>query len=171
MNKKTAILLLPSSLLLFVLGFLITFATSIAMQSLYYIIFILFFIIGFIQTFSFFWNKEYQQKNFLNLIIGITHIWFAMFVSQNYSVFITLLPALISLYSLMLALALLIKYYNGEKSNWLIVGVISSFSFSIILLFKPLLIANIYVKLSGLYLIAISLYFLVNAVLRLIEKE
>lgn len=171
MNKKTAILLLPSSLLLFVLGFLITFATNSAMQSLYYVIVFTFLITGAIQTFSFFWNKEYEQKMFLNLIIGVTSIWFALFTLKYYAMFIVLLPALISIYSVVMGIGLLMKYYNEIRSKWFVGGAIFSFLFAIILLFKPILLATIYIKLSGLYLIALSLYFLVNAVLRLIEKE
>ena len=172
MNKKTAILLLPVALLLFVLGFLITFSTSKTFHNLHYILVFMFGLIGIIQLFSFFWNKEYQENSYLNLIMGTIGLWFALFTLNNFETFITILPSLISIYSVVSALGLIIKYYTEKDlSMWYIIGAFISLGFAVILLCKPILMATIYIKLSGLYLISLSVYFLATAVLKVTEKN
>lgn len=172
MSKNTARILLPTAFFMFVLGFIITFATSQVLSALYYVLVCFFIIVGIVQLFSFFWNKEHQEKMYLNLFMGVTSIWFALFTFKNFDLFITLLPAIVSVYSLMTGIGLIIKYYESKvKDKWTLIGMIVSFVLAFLLVTRPILMGTLYVKMAGLYLVGLSVYYLIKSILRLTDKE
>ncbi len=170
MLKKHFLLLLIQPLILFLLGFIIIFASSHVLYSLKTAIAFLFLLNGLASLFNFFTLKEYQDNSFINLTMGCTNLWFALFSLINYQDFISCLPAFISIYALFIGINFLIKYYTNQKDKIYLIYAFISLAFILFLMWTPFELATIYIKLSGFYFISLSLYLLINDVLKLISK-
>lgn len=162
MKNRSIIIELINSLLIFILGFLITFSSINTINNLWLVFIIIFIISGVILLYNFIKDQEYKTKDFLNLFISSISIYLAIFTLTNFDTFRTNIPSLISLYALVSGLSFIIKYYLVKKNkdqNQILA--ITSFIIAIVLILKPIALATTYIKLSGLYLIVLSLYYLV----------
>ena len=130
MLKKHFLLLLIQPLILFLLGFIIIFASSHVLYSLKTAIAFLFLLNGLASLFNFFTLKEYQDNSFINLTMGCTNLWFALFSLINYQDFISCLPAFISIYALFIGINFLIKYYTNQKDKIYLIYAFISLAFS-----------------------------------------
>lgn len=171
MLKNNFLLLLIQPLILFLLGFIITFSSSQILYSLKTALAFLFLLNSLISLFNFFNLKEYQDNKFINLIMGCTNLWFALFSFTNYSAFISFLPAFVSIYALFVGINFLITYYTNQKDKTYLIYAFISLIFIIVLTIIPFELATFYIKLSGFYFISLSLYLLINDVLKLIAKS
>ncbi len=172
MKNRNTIIELINSLLIFILGFLITFSALNTIENLWLVFIIIFITSGAILLYNFFDNKEYKTKDFLNLFIASINIYLALFTLTNFESFRTNIPSLISLYALISGLSFIIKYYLVKKDkdqNQILA--ITSFIIAIILILKPITLATIYIKLSGLYLITLSLYYLITNMQKITKKR
>lgn len=172
MKNRSTIIELINSLLTFILGFLITFSALNTIESLWLVFIIIFITSGVILLYNFFKDKEYKTKDFLNLFVSSINIYLALFTLTNFDSFKTNIPSLISLYALISGLSFIIKYYLVKKDkdqNQILA--ITSFIIAIILILKPITLATIYIKLSGLYLITLSLYYLITNMGKITKKR
>jgi len=160
------------TLLLFLLGFLIIFSGSIVMKSLQTVFIIFFVLSALIALVNFYFFKEYQQNKFINLIIGIINIWLGIMIIKNYDSFITLMPQFVSLFALIIGLGLLIEYIVKKEVNHItIIKTVIPILYSLVLICQPIDLATIYIKLSGLGFIILSIYILTETVLEINNKE
>jgi len=160
------------TLLLFLLGFLIISSGSIVMKSLQMVFILLFISSGFIALASFYFFKQYNQNKFINLIIGLISVWSCILIINNYDSFIVQMPQFISLFSLMIGLSLLIEsIIKKERDCITIIKIILPFLYSLILVYQPIQLATVYIKLSGLGFIILSVWILIETVLEMSNKE
>ena len=96
-NNKRDINNLLLSLLFFLLGGILIVATEHLITDYNLELVLLFAVIGWIETVSFFYNKEYKSNYYNKLILGITFIWLALVFYKYYLVIINILPILFSL--------------------------------------------------------------------------
>ncbi|MBQ9011664.1 MAG: DUF308 domain-containing protein [Bacilli bacterium] len=167
MNKKSAIMSLPLSLLFFILGFIILFSNNSTLNSLNSIVSTTFLLISIIQIFSFFYIEEYNQNRFSNLLLGLINLWMAIFTLNHYGIFTSFIPSFISLYVILYGIEFFKQYCQKKEKNQLIFAVIS-FLLTTVLLVTPL--PMLATKLSGLSLIIISFYLFIPTSILIMEK-
>lgn len=166
------LILILQTLLLFLLGFLILFSGSIIMESLKSILVSFFLVSGLIALICFIITKDYKNHKYLNLIIGTINIWSSLFMINNYNLFIKILPQIISIFALIIGIILFIEYQNKTEKNKIdLIKIIIPIIYSIFLICKPIELATLYTKLSGLGFIALSLYVLTQTVLEMTNKK
>ena len=166
MKEDSKLSLLLTSLLSLILGISLIVATEELLVSVNYILVCLFAIIGVIQIITFFINKSYKENQYSSLILGTIFIWLSIFIYVYYTMIIIILPIIFSLYSVIMGVILIIKYFNiknivGEKYKRYLFLSIISFLIGLFLIFRPQLTVFTYFKITGIYVIFISIaYFL-----------
>lgn len=165
-KEESNLSLLLTSFLSLVLGISLIIATEDLLVSVNYILVCIFTIIGVIQIISFFVNKNYKYNLYNKLILGTIFIWLAIFIYVYYTMIIIILPIIFSLYSVIMAVVLLIKYFNLKNETkikykrYIILSIIS-FVIGFFLIFRPKLSVYTYFKITGVYVIFIAIsYFL-----------
>ena len=166
MNKDSKLSLLLTSILSLILGISLIVSTEELLVSVNYILVCLFAIIGVVQIIAFFINKDYKENQYSSLILGTIFIWLSIFIYVYYTMIIIILPMIFSLYSVIMGVILIIKCFNiknivGEKYKRYLVLSIISFLIGLFLIFRPTLTVFTYFKITGIYVIFISIaYFL-----------
>lgn len=144
----------------FILGVVLIIATQNFLETLNYILVCLFALIGLMQCIRFLVNKEYQTKTYTNLFMGVTFIWLALFIYVYYSMIVIILPIIFSLYAFIMFVTHLIKYFEQPKNNRkypkLVLAIISLI-LGLILMFRPTLTVYTYFKITGIYVLIISI--------------
>lgn len=161
-EKDYSVLLL--GFLLFVLGGLLICATEDLITTFNYILVCIFAIVGGVEIISFFTHKDYLNNYYNKLLIGSTFIWLALVFYKYYMVIINILPILFSLFLFIMVSVLFMKYNTikndmGVKYNIYIVMAILAFVVGILLIFEPLWSVYVYLKITGVYTISLSLLF------------
>jgi uncharacterized membrane protein HdeD (DUF308 family) len=166
MKEESNLSLILTSFLSLVLGISLIVATEDLLVSVNYILVCLFTIIGVVQVISFFINKNYKYNLYNKLILGTIFIWLAIFIYVYYTMIIIILPIIFSLYSVIMAVVLIIKYFNLKNitkikyKRYIILSIIS-LVIGLFLIFRPTLSIYTYFKITGVYVIFISMaYFL-----------
>lgn len=167
MKKEANLNLLLTSFLSLVLGISLIVATEELLVSVNYILVCIFAIIGVVQIITFFINKNYKQNQYNNLILGTIFIWLALFIYVYYTMIIIILPIIFSLYSIIMAVVLLIKYFNlknitHEKYKRYIILSVISLAISIFLMIRPTLTVYTYFKITGVYVIFVAISYLLE---------
>lgn len=166
MKKENDLSLLLTSFLLAILGISLLIATEELLVSVNYVLVCIFAIIGVIQIISFIFHKSYITNSYSSLIIGTIFLWLAVFIYVYYTMIIIILPIIFSLYSVIMGVILLIKYFNIKDilkvkyKRYLLLSIIS-FILGILLIFKPELSVYTYFKITGVYVLFVAVaYFL-----------
>lgn len=169
MKKETNLSLLLTSLLSIILGIVLIIATEELLVSVNYVLVCVFAIIGVIQIINFLISKQYKVHIYSSLILGTIFIWLALFIYVYYTMIIIILPVIFSLYSFIMGVILIIKYFNiknitKEKYKRYIILSILSFLIGIILIFRPELSVYTYFKITGVYVIIVGLAYFIELI-------
>ena len=162
MEKESKLNLILTSFLSLFLGITLVVATEELLISINYVLVCIFLIVGVIQIISFFINQKYKDGNYTSLLIGTILIWLSLFIYIYYKMLIIILPILLSLYSVVMGVVLLIKYYNLKNilkikyKRYLLLS-LASFIISILLITKPKWTVYRYFQITGIYIIILSL--------------
>ena len=120
---------------------------------------------GIIQIITFFINKSYKDGNYNSLLLGTVLVWLSLFVYIYYTVLIVILPIILSLYSVIMGVVLLIRYFNIKSvlkikyKRYLVMSMLS-FVISILLITRPKWSIYTYFQMAGVYIIILSfIYF------------
>ena len=152
-----------------VLGSILIFATEQLFTTLNYLMVAVFAIIGVVQIINFLLMKDYEYGYYNNLFIGIISIWLALFTYNYYTIFIIILPVILSLYAFIIGASYVVKTCNNRKIKNIIPMVIS-FIIGIFLIFRPFLTVIMYLKITGVYIILITIYSLIDSIISGREK-
>lgn len=136
-----------------VIGVILIFATEEFLSTINYLFVIIFAVIAVIKIINFIMEKDYEKKNYSDMVTGIMSIWIAMFVFKyGQFLFLEMLPVLVSLLLFTMATSSLIKYFNTKRKGNLIMG-ITSLILGMLLIFLPGNIMYIFFKVTGVYLL------------------
>jgi uncharacterized membrane protein HdeD (DUF308 family) len=163
-KKEKDISTILIGLLSFIFGGLLICATEDLLTTFNYLLVCIFSIIGAIEIISFFTNKDYIVNYYNKLFVGGTFIWLALILYKYYVEIINILPIIFSLYLFIMGTVLIIKYNTIRKSLSIkykvyIIMAILAIIMGILLIFEPLWSVYIYLKLTGVYVIILSVLF------------
>lgn len=136
-----------------VFGIILIFATQEFLSTINYLFVVIFAIIAVIKIISFVMDKDYERRNYADLVMAVMSTWIAMFVYKygNF-LFLELLPALVSLLLFVMAISSLTKYFSFQRKANLIMG-IASFILGVLLIFLPGNVMDVFFKITGAYLL------------------
>lgn len=136
-----------------VFGIILIFATQEFLSTINYLFVVIFAVIAVIKIISFVMDKDYERKNYSDLVMAVISTWIAMFVYKYGSfLFLELLPALVSLLLFVMSISSLVKYFSYKKIANLVVGV-ASILFGALLIFLPGSVMDVFFKITGAYLL------------------
>lgn len=164
MDNKSNLSLILTSILSFVLGIVLLVATEEILVTVNYILVCIFAIIGVVQVVSFFVSGDYKNNIYNSLILGIVFIWLSLFIYVYYTMIIIILPVIFSLYSFIMGVILLIRYFSLRNvvkikcRRYLFLSILS-FIIGLILIFRPALSVYTYFKITGIYVIFVAILF------------
>ena len=167
MIQESKLSLLLTSFLSLMLGISLIVATEDLLISINYVLVCIFAIIGVVQIISFFINRSYRKNMYNSLILGCIFIWLSLFIYVYYTMLIIILPIIFSLYSIIMGVILIIKYFNIREitkikyKRYLVLAALSSM-LGIILIFKPTLTVYTYFKITGVYVIFVAISYFVE---------
>ena len=175
MKKESNLSLLLTSFLSLILGIVLIIATENLLVSVNYVLVCIFAIIGVIQIINFFITKQYKDNIYNSLVLGTIFIWLAIFIYVYYTMIIIILPIIFSLYSFIMGIILIIKYFNlknitKEKNKHYLVLSIISFIIGLFLIFRPELSVYTYFKITGVYVIIVGISYFIEYINSLKKK-
>lgn len=136
-----------------VIGMILIFATEEFLSTINYLFVIIFAIVAVIKIINFVMEKDYEKKNYSDMVTGVMSAWIAIFVFKyGQFLFIEMLPVLVSLLLFTMATSSLIKYFDAKKKGNLVIGIMS-ITLGILLICLPGDTMYIFFKISGLYLL------------------
>ncbi len=131
---------------------ILVFATQKFLSTINYLFVIIFAIIAVIKIISFIMDRDYEIKDYSDMIMAIISAWIAMFVFKyGQFLFLEILPILVSLLLFAMATSSLTKYFDYHRIANLVLS-ISSLILGILLIFVPASIVYIVFKITGVYL-------------------
>lgn len=154
-------------ILYFVLGVVFLAATDELIKTFNYILVCICAIIGVIQLIQFFINKKYKDNNYTELLLAVVFIWVSLILYVYYGFMINILPILFSLYLFVMASDMFIKYLNLKnivniKSGKYLILSIIAILVGLLLIFNPGCVILTYLKITGVYLILVSILYFVD---------
>lgn len=157
-KKERNITPIITNILYFVLGILFICATTDLIKTFNYILICVCAVIGVVQIISNIFNKEKKQTN---LIIGIIFIWAALILYANYGY--NILPILFSLYLFIITTSFFQKAKEEENTRWInIIFGVGAIVTGLLLIFAKESAIFTYLKVTGIYLIIVSVYPLIE---------
>lgn len=168
--KKDRSVLIVSTILAFLIGAVLLFSTEGLLKVLYYMAVSIFVVLGLCQLFVFVFSKQYKNNSYISLIVGICFLWGALFVSKYFDIFIEVLPAVFSLYSIILGIESLIKYSKenkllGRGNIRHIIYAIVAFAIGVVLMIDLYLTTIVYLKVIGGYIMVSTLVVLIELIM------
>lgn len=151
-------------ILYFVLGIVFIAATDELLKTFNYILVCICAVIGVIQILSFFLEKDYKKNNYTDLLIGVVFIWVSLVLYVYYGFMINILPILFSLYLFVMAIEMWVRYVNLKevvnirRGKYLLLGFVAIIV-GLLLIFNPGGVILTYLKITGVYLILVSLLY------------
>ena len=151
-------------ILYFVLGIVFIAATDELLKTFNYILVCICAVIGVVQILSFFLEKDYQKNNYTDLLIGVVFIWVSLVLYIYYGFMINILPILFSLYLFVIAIEMWVRYVhlkefvNIRRGKYLFLGFVA-IVVGLLLIFNPGGVILTYLKVTGVYLILVSLLY------------
>lgn len=151
-------------ILYFVLGIVFIAATDELLKTFNYILVCICAMIGVIQVLSFFLEKDYKKNNYTDLLIGVVFIWVSLVLYVYYGFMINILPILFSLYLFVMAIEMWVRYVNLKevvnirRGKYLLLGFVAIIV-GLLLIFNPGGVILTYLKVTGVYLILVSLLY------------
>lgn len=147
-----------------IFGIILIFATQEFLSTVNYLFVVIFAVIAVIKIISFIMDKDYEKKNYSDLVMAIMSSWIAMFVFKyGEFLFLELLPALVSLLLFVMAISSITKYFQAKRIGNIVIG-ITSIILGVLLIFLPGSIMYICFKVTGIYL-------LITIILDLIDNK
>lgn len=136
-----------------VMGIILIFATEEFLSTINYLFVVIFSVIAVIKIISFIMEKDYEKKNYSDMIMGIMSTWIAIFVFKyGQFLFLEMLPVLVSLLLFTMGISSLTKYFNTKRNGNLVMGIISLL-LGVLLMVIPGSIMYIFFKITGVYLL------------------
>lgn len=136
-----------------IMGIILLFATKEFLSTVNYLFVVIFAVIGVVKTLNFVLEKDYEKKEYSDMVIGVMSIWIAVFVFKyGQFLFLELLPVLVSLLLFVMGLSSLTKYFSHKNKINLIMSIISLL-LGVLLILLPGSIMNICFKVTGIYLL------------------
>jgi uncharacterized membrane protein HdeD (DUF308 family) len=136
-----------------VIGIILMFATEEFLSTINYLFVVIFAVIAVIKIISFIMEKDYEKKNYSDMIIGIMSTWIAIFVFKyGQFLFLEMLPVLVSLLLFTMGISSLTKYFNLKRKGNLVIGGLSLL-LGVLLMVIPGSIMYIFFKITGVYLL------------------
>ena len=151
-------------ILYFVLGIVFIAATDELLKTFNYILVCICAVIGVVQVISFFLEREYLKNNYTSLLIGVVFIWVSLILYVYYGFMINILPILFSLYLFVMAIEMWVRYVhlkefvNIRRGKSLFLGFVA-IVVGLLLIFNPGGVILTYLKVTGVYLILVSLLY------------
>ena len=151
-------------ILYFVLGIVFIAATDELLKTFNYILVCICAVIGVIQVLSFFLEKDYKKNNYTDLLIGVVFIWVSLVLYVYYGFMINILPILFSLYLFVMVIEMWVRYVNLKevvnirRGKYLLLGFVAIIV-GLLLIFNPGGVILTYLKVTGVYLILVSLLY------------
>lgn len=167
MKSETGISGILVGLLYFVLGVVFLAATEELIKTFNYILVCICAIIGVIQLIQFFVSKKYKDNNYTDLLLAVVFIWVSLILYVYYGFMINILPILFSLYLFVMACDMLVKYLqlkeviNINRKKYLVLAIIAVLV-GILLIFNPGSIIYTYLKITGVYLVVVSILYFID---------
>lgn len=170
-NNLSSILTIVLSLLL---GMMMCVCNAEMLGTLNYVLVGIFSLIGVIQIIMFFVEREYARNTYVSLIIGMIFLWLALFIYVYYWIIDFIITAVFSLYAFMMFVSFAIKYFVGDGSKesivtkkktkevkhretrYLVIAILS-LVLGVVLMVRPKFDVYVYFKISGAYVIAVSI--------------
>lgn len=147
-----------------VISIILIFATEEFLSTINYLFVIIFSIIAVVKLINFVMEKDYEKKQYADMITGIMSIWIAIFVFKYGGfLFLEMSPVLVSLLLFIMGLSSLTKYFNKKNNGNLVIG-ITSLIIGVLLIVLPSSIMYICFKITGVYL-------LITIILDLIDNK
>lgn len=154
-------------LLYFVLGIVFLAATEELIKTFNYVLVCICAIIGVIQLIQFFINKKYKDGNYTDLLLSVVFIWVSLILYVYYGFMINILPILFSLYLFVMACDMFVKYLNMKevvnvnRKKYLCLSLVAVI-IALLLIFNPGSSIFIYLKITGIYLVVVSVLYFVD---------
>lgn len=167
MRKEDGLSGILVGLLYFVLGVVFLAATSELIKTFNYVLVSICAIIGVIQLIQFFMNKKYKDGNYTDLLLAVVFIWVSLILYVYYGFMINILPILFSLYLFVMACDMLVKYINMKevvginRKKYLILCLVAVI-IALLLIFNPGSSIFVYLKITGVYLVLVSVLHFVD---------
>lgn len=153
-------------ILYFILGVVFLAATDELIKTFNYVLVCICAIIGVIQLIQFFVNKKYINSNYTDLLLAVVFIWVSLVLYKYYMVaMFNVLPILFSLYLFVISCDMFGRYMQRDRDikneKWFIVYrylilAIVALIIGLLLIFNPGDVIFVYLKITGLYLIIVS---------------
>lgn len=145
-----------------IFGIILIFATQEFLSTINYLFVVIFAVIAVIKIISFVMDKDYERKNYSDLVMAVMSTWIAMFIFKYGSfLFLELLPALVSLLLFVMAISSLTKYFSLKRKGNLVIGA-ASFLLGVLLIFLPGSIMDVFFKITGGYLLLVMILDLID---------
>lgn len=156
-------------LLYFVLGIVFLAATEELIKTFNYVLVCICAIIGVIQLIQFFISGKYKggNGNYTDLLLAVVFIWVSLILYVYYGFMINILPILFSLYLFVMACDMFVKYLNMKeevsinRKKYLILCLVAVI-IALLLIFNPGSVIFIYLKITGIYLVVVSVLHFVD---------
>ena len=167
MRKEDGLSGILVGLLYFVLGVVFLAATSELIKTFNYVLVSICAIIGVIQLIQFFINKKYKDGNYTDLLLSVVFIWVSLILYVYYGFMINILPILFSLYLFVMACDMFVKYLNMKeevsinRKKYLILCLVAVI-IALLLIFNPGSSIFVYLKITGIYLVVVSVLHFVD---------
>lgn len=151
-------------ILYFVLGIVFIAATDELLKTFNYILVCICAVIGVVQILSFLLEKDYQKNNYTDLLIGVVFIWVSLVLYVYYGFMINILPILFSLYLFVMAIEMWVRYVHLKefadirRGKYFFLGFVA-IVVGLLLIFNPGGVILTYLKVTGVYLILVSLLY------------
>lgn len=163
MEKESNLNGILVSILYFILGVVLIAATDELIKTFNYILVSICAIIGVLQIISFIINKKYKTNDYNDLLIAVIFIWVSLILYVYYGFMINILPILFSLYLFVMSIDTISKYINLKDKKYLILSLLAII-IGLLLIFNPGKIILMYLKVTGVYLVIVSILTLVELI-------
>ena len=166
-KKETNLSMVLVPVLYFILGVVFIAATEELIKTFNYILVCICAIIGVLQMINFFVNGKYRDNNYTDLLVAVVFIWVSLILYVYYGFMINILPILFSLYLFVMACDMLIKYIrlkdviHVKRTKYLVLFLFAVL-IGLLLIFNPGSVIYTYLKVTGVYLILVSVLYIVD---------
>lgn len=147
--------------LYFILGIVLIAATNELIKTFNYILVSICAIIGVLQIINFLITKKYKENDYNDLLIAVIFIWVSLILYVYYGFMLNILPILFSLYLFVMSIDMLSKYINLKNPKNLVLCILAII-LGLLLIFNPGSVILTYLKITGIYLVIVSILFFIE---------
>ena len=147
--------------LYFILGIVLIAATNELIKTFNYILVSICAIIGVLQIINFLITKKYKENDYNDLLIAVIFIWVSLILYVYYGFMLNILPILFSLYLFVMSIDMLSKYINLKNPKNLVLCILAII-LGLLLIFNPGSVILTYLKITGKYLVIVSILFFIE---------